>query len=168
MSKQNSQSYRSKCEFVVWGKASPRGSVKAIPRGKVKIINGQKLREDKGTLVIDQESAALKSWMQQIKSTAIQVWSEDHSRYSDRPFKVDITFRLDRPKTHYRSGRFSDTLKDSAPEYPVVRPDLDKLTRAVNDALTKIVFKDDSQVVDMHVRKIYGFPEGIKVRIYEL
>lgn len=141
--------------------------MKAIPRGKVKMINGERLREDKGTIVVDQESAVLKSWMQDIKSTAITEWRKSHSGYSLEAFTIDITFRMDRPQSHYRTGRFSDTLKDSAPEYPIVRPDLDKLARAVNDALTKVIFKDDSQVVQMLIKKVYGFPEGIKVRIYE-
>lgn len=131
------------------------------------MINGERLREDKGTIVVDQESAVLKSWMQDIKSTALKEWRKDHDGYGYGAFTVDITFRMDRPLSHYGTGRNSAIVKDSAPEHPIVRPDLDKLARAVNDALTKIVFKDDSQVVQMNIRKVYGFPEGIKVRIYE-
>jgi len=169
VSKQSLLPYRSECSFIVLGKAVPRGSVKAIPRGRdIKEINGRRYREDKGTLVIDQDSAVLKSWMQDIKTTAIREWALEHIGYSARPFKIDITFRLDRPKSHYGSGRNSAIIKDSAPDYPIVRPDLDKLTRSINDALTRIVFKDDSQVVDMHIKKIYGYPEAIKVKIYEL
>ena len=168
MLERNSLTYRSKCEFIVWGKAAPRGSVKAIPRGKVVNVHGQRLREDKGTLVIDQESAVLKSWMQQIKQTAIGAWAQEHTGYSDKPFIVDITFCMDRPQSHYRTGRYAGHVKETAPKRPIVRPDLDKLTRAVNDALTKVVFKDDSQVVEMNVKKIHGYPEGVKVRLYEL
>jgi hypothetical protein len=36
------------------------------------------------------------------------------------------------------------------------KPDLDKLTRAVKDALTLVVWQDDSQVVQMTARKAYA------------
>jgi len=38
---------------------------------------------------------------------------------------------------------------------PAVKPDVDKLVRAINDALTGIMFKDDAQVVSMSVSKEY-------------
>lgn len=39
---------------------------------------------------------------------------------------------------------------------PFVRPDIDKLARAVLDALTGIVFRDDAQVVKLHCSKSYS------------
>lgn len=39
---------------------------------------------------------------------------------------------------------------------PTVRPDLDKLLRAVLDALTGIAYQDDSQVVQVTTSKVYG------------
>lgn len=59
------------------------------------------------------------------------------------PVTVDITFRLRRPMTVERA-------------YPSIAPDLDKLTRAVFDSLTGTVWKDDSLVVGMVVRKLYA------------
>lgn len=171
MSEQSLQHYdEATCTFVVWGKAVPRGSTKALPRGRRVIhdVDGNRYREDKGSFIIDQESESLKSWMQQVKQTAISEWGIVRNRYSDGPFKIEIIFRLDRPKTHFRSGRFSDSIKISAPKYPIVRPDIDKLTRAILDALTGIVYKDDSQVVELDVKKRYGYPEGVKIKIHEL
>lgn len=51
------------------------------------------------------------------------------------------------------------------------RPDVDKAIRAVLDALTGIVFKDDSQVVDVSATKNYtseraGTYPGVQVRVY--
>jgi len=40
----------------------------------------------------------------------------------------------------------------------VKRPDLDKLVRAVFDALTNVVFKDDSQVVSVFASKRLAGP----------
>jgi len=40
--------------------------------------------------------------------------------------------------------------------HPVVKPDLDKLARALLDALTSVAYVDDSQVVQLQLWKVYG------------
>jgi len=47
--------------------------------------------------------------------------------------------------------------------YPCVRPDVDKLSRALLDALTGIAYHDDGQVVALSVRKIYA--DTVKARV---
>jgi crossover junction endodeoxyribonuclease RusA len=50
----------------------------------------------------------------------------------------------------------------------VKAPDLDKLTRAVFDALTGVVFHDDAQVVDLVATKRYacaGDPPRVDIRV---
>jgi Holliday junction resolvase RusA-like endonuclease len=46
----------------------------------------------------------------------------------------------------------------------VVRPDADKLVRACLDALTGVLWEDDSQVVEISARKVYGPTERVDVR----
>jgi len=46
--------------------------------------------------------------------------------------------------------------KDRARVDPCVRPDVDKLVRALLDALTGIAYHDDGQVVALSVRKTYA------------
>ena len=51
---------------------------------------------------------------------------------------------------------------------PAKRPDLDKLVRAVKDALTKVLWHDDGQVVEILARKFYaqpGAPVGVSVLV---
>lgn len=63
------------------------------------------------------------------------------------PVSVSLEFYFARPKSHYRTGRFEDELKASAPELHDKMPDVDKLVRLMLDALTIAgVVKDDSQV----------------------
>lgn len=70
------------------------------------------------------------------------------------PVSVSLEFYFARPKSHYRSGRFSDELKDSAPTLMVKTPDVDKTTRLCLDALTIAgVIKDDSQVFALRAEK---------------
>jgi len=62
---------------------------------------------------------------------------------------VRSVFYLQRPKSHYGTGRNASRLKDSAPAFCTKKPDLDNLQKAVFDALTDIqAWHDDSQVID--------------------
>lgn len=71
------------------------------------------------------------------------------------PMAVEAVFWLPRPKSHYRRG---GGLRPSAPWWPAGRVgDVDKLARAVLDALTTVgVWGDDSQVVSLAAEKFYA------------
>ena len=45
----------------------------------------------------------------------------------------------------------------------VVKPDLSKLIRSTEDAMTGIVYADDAQIVEMTVKKHYGTPERVEI-----
>ena len=49
---------------------------------------------------------------------------------------------------------------------PTVPPDLDKLIRAVLDALTGIAYQDDAQVVELLTSKKYGAEPGVDISIF--
>lgn len=76
---------------------------------------------------------------------------------------LQVEFIMTRPASHPKRGKTRPATK---------RPDLDKLTRAIKDAITSAgVYKDDSQVVEMHVRKRLaeeGEPTGCKIRLCAL
>lgn len=79
---------------------------------------------------------------------------------------VDATFTLKRPKAHYRSN---GELKLTAPTLCALRPDLDKLARAVGDALTQsAVVRDDSLIVRWQLEKVYGEQPGVQVVLHQL
>jgi Holliday junction resolvase RusA-like endonuclease len=71
------------------------------------------------------------------------------------PLSVNVTFYLRRPDGHYGTGRNAGQLKTSAPAYPTCKPDATKLWRSTEDALTNVVFKDDSQIVQQSIGKRY-------------
>jgi crossover junction endodeoxyribonuclease RusA len=74
------------------------------------------------------------------------------------PLHLEVTFLFPRPKGHYRTGRHAGELRDRAPRFCPTRPDLDKLLRAVGDAITGIVVVDDAQLVRVTAWKMYGSP----------
>lgn len=80
-------------------------------------------------------------------------------RYDSKtPIALTIEFGYIKPKS-----------KPKKVKHMTVKPDIDKLTRAVLDALTGVAYEDDSQVVSLDVRKIYSESEYIKigVNVYE-
>lgn len=87
------------------------------------------------------------------------------------PIGIKLDFVLSRPAIHYlpaNSKRPQPELRESAPKYPDAAPDLDKLVRAVFDALTDArVWKDDGQVVWVQAAKHYddSWPSGPGVHI---
>jgi crossover junction endodeoxyribonuclease RusA len=81
--------------------------------------------------------------------------------------RLEAEFSFPHPKAHFRTGKFAGMLKPTAPFYKTSWPDIDKLERAILDAMTNIVFADDAQVVEVSKRKVYGIPR-VHVRILEL
>jgi Holliday junction resolvase RusA-like endonuclease len=73
-----------------------------------------------------------------------------------------IFFRV-RPASHFNA---KGDLKPSAPPFPASVPDSVKLTRAVEDAMTKIVWKNDSRIVDHVIKKRWGPRPGVKVEVF--
>jgi len=81
-------------------------------------------------------------------------------------FEVELHFILDRPRSHYRTGRFKHIQKDDAPTYHTKKPDVDNLAKLILDVLTKINYwSDDSQVVSLKVTKQYSdvFDCGVRI-----
>ena len=69
------------------------------------------------------------------------------------PLAVRATFYLAQPRSARRRA------------LPHVKPDLDKLLRAVGDALTGTVYADDSQVVSIAAAKLYGEPPRAEIEV---
>jgi Holliday junction resolvase RusA-like endonuclease len=80
------------------------------------------------------------------------------------PLSLVLTFVRTRPKRHF--GKRG--LLPSAPAYPTVKPDALKLARAVEDALSGVVYRDDAQVVEQVARKVYGEPARVEIAVREI
>ena len=99
-----------------------------------------------------ESSKKVKPWRTAVSTEAL--------RHTFEPWTfvgVYVIFRLKRPKSHYRTGRFADQLRADAPAYPAKYPDLDKLCRSTLDGLKAGgAFGDDAQVVVLEARKVYA------------
>lgn len=111
----------------------------------------------------------LKPWREKVKAEAELAMSSLGALPSEKPIRLLVKFYFLRPKSHYRTGKRSLFLRDSSPGYKTSKPDLDKLVRAIGDALTGVVFKDDSQVVCIIAHKSYTtFAERAEIEVQEL
>jgi Holliday junction resolvase RusA-like endonuclease len=100
-----------------------------------------------------EKSRKVKPWRDAIRAAALA----QGSPFVTGAVEVRIVFILARPAGHYRTGRNSRLVRDSAPVLPMTRPDLDKLVRSTLDGLMGAkVYADDGQVVELNVRKRYA------------
>lgn len=146
--------------FAVFGKPEPRGSkssrvIYANPKTKL-----PKRRPDGSILsvVFDTNDHDSKKWMAKVDVAARSVWRADP--IEGLALEVELVFFLARPEGHFGSGRNVRMVKDSAPARPAVYPDADKLGRGTLDAITGIVWKNDSQLVRVVTEKRYAVPRS--------
>jgi len=133
-----------------------------------------------------ESSKKVKPWREDVRAAALQAINgidlatpdgEQQAREQlhrirgdwKHPITVRATFFLPRPKSHYRTGRHSQLLREAAPARPATTPDLDKLIRSTLDALGSAgVYRDDSQIVSVTAAKVYADfvrPPGAIIRI---
>jgi len=82
----------------------------------------------------------------------------------ETPLAAFLYFRLPIPKS-YSKKRIAACL--SGLERPTKKPDLDNLAKSVLDGLNGVVYKDDSQLVSLHIIKVYDRNPGVNIMIRE-
>ena len=53
-------------------------------------------------------------------------------------------------------------------EQPCKKPDIDNIAKTFLDGMNGVVFKDDTQVIDLHVKKVYSAVPGCDVMVMEV
>lgn len=128
-------------KFTVYGTPRPQGSTRAfIPKGWKRAV-------------ITTDNTRLKPWRQSISETVMAL----QPQLLDGPVVLCADFFFKRPRSAPKSRL-----------RPSVKPDADKLLRAILDSLTGILYRDDAQVVTILGRKHYGDPERVEITVQEL
>lgn len=127
--------------FTVHGVAAPAGSKKGFVNKRT------------GRVIITDDSKRSKPWQSQVNDVAGKAMGG--RELLEGPLLLEITFWVTRPKGHYGTGRNAGVVRTSAPWSPTVKPDVLKLARAVEDALTSVVYRDDAQIVTETLQKAY-------------
>jgi Holliday junction resolvase RusA-like endonuclease len=133
-------------DFTAYCTPQPQGSSRAF-------VIGGKAR-------ITSANAKLKPFRQAVTSEAIEcAYAEGHA-VDERgaffgkhvPVRLVLEFTFRKPPSLSKKR-----------VHQVVKPDLDKIVRATGDALTGVIYHDDSQVVEIVARKRYGAVESVRV-----
>lgn len=138
--------------FFVPGLPRPAGSKKAFV-----------IKQTGRAILTDMSGSEGKHWRSSVAQVASEVLQGE---LLHGPLCFAMLFVFPRPASHYGSGRNAGQVRASAPPFPAVKPDTTKLVRAVEDALAKVAFKDDAQIVGQSAHKIYGQRPGVHVHIW--
>lgn len=103
-----------------------------------------------------------KPWQAQVALFAQQAY---RGPLLDVPLDVSFVFCRLRPKGHYGKRKGEVYLKPNQLIAPAVIPDALKWARAVEDALTKVIWTDDARITIEHIWKVYATCEGVAVKI---
>lgn len=132
----------------VWGPAQTQGSKRGFVHPQLKRV-----------VIVDDNDKALKSWRQEIVEAMIR-------RKPDNPLDgstaVSIVVYVPRPRVHYRTN---GELKPTAPKVPPAGRDIDKIARAIFDAMQIARWvTNDARISDLHMRRRYD--DGIGERTW--
>jgi len=129
-------------EFRVVGVAAPQGS-------KTRTRNGGMMESSK----------KVKPWRQDVIHAALEAYAGNPF---NEPVSVSIEFIFPRPKSHYGTGKNSETIRPKAPLFCTSKTngDIDKVCRSTFDALSVSsggsIIMDDSLVVSVKALKRYA------------
>jgi len=155
--------------FVAYGHPQPGGSKTSfVPLDKRRTSSrwprGEPYADKKGGTVVStaDSNAKVKPWRAVIAEAARRAY---RGPLFDGPLAVDFVFVAHRPAGHYGTGRNAGQLKRSAPSRPAVRPDVLKLARAAEDALSGVLWVDDALITTERLDKVYGTVSCCIVRV---
>lgn len=124
--------------FHVSGVATPKGSFTRMPNGAMLPAGSNESRKK------------IFNWRNDIRYAAIEAMGETQPWRG--AVKIMVEFQLPYPKSSIRKYQFG--------WWPNVKqPDVDKLLRMLFDALTGIVWVDDSQVTHVLCNKSYAWDD---------
>lgn len=124
--------------FEVVGTPRPQGSKRAF------------VNKHTGRAQMTEQSKHVYTWRDDIRSAAARAMGA--AMPTGKAVRVLAEFIVARPKADFGTGKNADALKPSAPIHPIKKTsgDIDKLLRALFDAMSGIVYDDDAQVVNVH------------------
>jgi Holliday junction resolvase RusA-like endonuclease len=128
------------------GNGPPDRKIIAMSRDGCKELAGVELTE---------QSAYVGPWRAHVVAAARRRYGGAPAM--DGPLTGSMIFTVHRPAYHYGTGRNAGRLKPDAPAVPDSDPDLSKLLRAVEDALTDAgVIADDGRIWRYdHLARVY-------------
>lgn len=138
--------------FSVHGTPGPQGSKRLVPLGG----------KAGGRSMMIESSRLVAPWRQEVARSAQWAMQALGMGPLTGPVEMAVTYVLKRPRKYYRAN---GQLKANAPDLVQTKPDLSKLQRSTEDALTGICYVDDSQIARLIIEKRYGDIVGAEISI---
>lgn len=142
--------------FTVFGQPQPAGSKRGFvitPKG------GGRPRA-----IITDANPDSKAWQSMVADAGRAAY---HGPLLDDYLKVTFRFYRPRPKGHFNT-RGQLNAKGEREFAPGTKPDLLKLARGAEDALSGIIYRDDSLICREILEKAWGEPNRLEVEIEPL
>lgn len=144
-------------QFFVQGIASPGGSKSAMP---IRRKDGTYVTGKGGRIIInmvDAGGARNREWKKAVGWSGKKAMIEAGiDRLLNEPLVVEMEFLMKRPGHHYGSKAGIPYLRKDAPAHHIIPADCLKLCRSTEDALTSIVWVDDSTTIKLIASKRYA------------
>jgi crossover junction endodeoxyribonuclease RusA len=144
------------------GEPEAQGSIRPLPKAG-KRLAGAAFSD----VILTSDNKDLKRWRAIVRNDAVcaRIKAVGNAGLRDitwptGPVSLLLVWRLPRPKR----------LKPAAPLEHLTRPDIDKLERAVLDALTGVLYTDDGQVQTVLKQKFVAGPDqvpGVEVTAWQ-
>ena len=97
-----------------------------------------------------------------IKESAVQAMGS--SEPLETPVSLYLYIRMPIPKS-YSKKRTEACLNGS--EQPTKKPDSSNILKSVEDALNGVIYKDDCQIINHHMTKVYSTLGGVDICVKE-
>lgn len=103
------------------------------------------------------DSDVADGWKRAVYLGVIEAANKAGWQVTTGPVAVTLRFSMPRPKSHFGAKG----IKPSAPQAHVGKPDADNLAKLILDQATRTerIWRDDSQVVEMHVVKWWAIDQ---------
>ena len=150
--------------IYVLGTPAPKGSSRAF----MNRATGHAILAPGGSKV---NALKIKAWSTAVREQALEACGADRTApvFICTALLVEIVFCMARPMGHWGKGKNAGKLVPTAPRYPATKPDIDKLVRTTLDAMTGLVFDDDSRISRLVATKEWARPghEGAVITVAE-
>lgn len=149
--------------FTVYGQPQTAGSKRSfVPLDRK---TKEPFRRASGGIVVStvDDNPKGKDWKNAIAYTASAACS---GPLLNDALSVAMRFYRPRPKSHLGKAGLNKVGKENP--RPTTKPDVLKLARCAEDALTGIVWRDDAQIVSETLEKHWGEPARVEIEIAQL
>lgn len=126
-----------------------------IPKGRARYVR-------RGNHISTYTPEKTRTYEALIKEASIEAMGT--SEPLETPVTLYLYIRVPIPKSH--SKKKVEACLNGL-DQPIKKPDASNILKSVEDGMNGIVYKDDSQIVNLHVTKVYSTLAGVDVCVKE-